>query len=271
MKKIDFFGISFLSCGIFDTSTIPQPYTSTRSPNLKLDKYVIELPFEAGGTNFINKIGYEITSDSLFFIKPNSVRYTIYPLKCLCLHFTVEDPNFIKLLDNIPVYSNPQNRTEIYKCLLEMVYLFADRPQNYEISFLSSFLKLLDLTIQNISTYSSNIIISLPQNSIIKAKNHIELNYHTKITLEQLSNMVNLSPIYFQRIFTAATGKSPHKFLLDKRLSVAKELLLVSNHSLAEISNMCGFSSQSRFNIVFKQNEGLTPTEYKNKNRIKEY
>lgn len=269
MKKIDFFGISFLSCGVFDTSAIPHPHSSTRSPNLKLNEFIIELPFDVGGTNYIDNTGYEITTDSVFFLKPGSVRYTLYPLKCLCLHFHVTDPTILKLLESIPTYSKPLNREEIYECLFKLICLLTKQTQNFEISILACFFKLIDLILQNNSVNTLNLNISLPSNAVIKAKNYIELNYHTKITLEQLSDMVSLSPIYFQRLFTTIIGKSPHKYLLDKRLSVAKELLLISNHSLAKISNMCGFSSQSRFNIVFKQNEGLTPTEYKNKNRIK--
>lgn len=260
-----------MSCGIFDTANIIKPYSTTRSSIITTDKYVLELPFERGGVNFVDGKGYDITPDSFFFIKPNSTRYTVYPLKCLCFHFNVSDPKLIECFDNIPVYLKLTNRNEIYKCFLELIYLFTDRPQNYEISALANFFNLINLLLQNISSNTSVISITLPRNAIIKTKNYIELNYQTKITLEQLSDMVNLSPIYFQRIFTAATGKSPHKYLLDKRLQVAKELLLVSNHSLTEISQMCGFSSQSRFNIVFKQNEGLTPTEYKNKNRIDSY
>jgi len=268
LKNSGFFGISFLSCGVFDTSNIISPFSMTRSPVIKTDKYVVELPFEVGGKNFINDVDYSITPDSIFFVKPGSRRYTVYPLKCLCLHFNVSDQRFVKIFESIPTYSKLQNRDEVYKCFLELIYLFTDRPENFEIPVLSAFFRLLELILENNSANTSDLTITLPRNAVIKAKNHIELHYNTKITLEQLSSMVNLSPIYFQRIFTAATGKTPHRYLLDKRLSVAKELLLVSNHSLTEISNLCGFSSQSRFNIVFKQNEGLTPTEYKNKNRI---
>lgn len=271
MKKIDFAAFEMISCGVFDTANILNPYSSTRSPTLTTDKYIIELPFETGGKNFINGKYYDITPDCIFFIKPNTIRYTVYPNRCLCLHFLTNEDWFKQLLDDIPVCVKLKNRDKIYKNFLETISLFTDRPKNFKISLLANYFNIINLILQDASANTSELAITLPRNAIIKTMNYIDLNYQSKITLEQLSQMVNLSPVHFQRIFTATTGKSPHKYLLDRRLQVAKELLLVSNHSLNEIALMCGFSSQSRFNIVFKQHEGITPTEYKTKGRIEDF
>ncbi len=268
MRNINSLAFEIISCGVFDTANIVNPYLVHRSPDLITDKYVLELPFETGGKHYINGKFYDITPDCIFFVRPNSTRYTVYPNKCLCLHFSINDDRFEHLLDDIPVCLKLKNRDKIYKSFLETISLFTDRPKNHEISILANFFNIINLILKDASANPSEFTLTLPRNAIIKTRNYINDNYQSKITLEQLSGMVNLSPIYFQRIFTVATGKSPHKYLLDRRLEVAKELLLVSNHSLNEIAHMCGFSSQSRFNIVFKQNEGLTPTEYKTKNRI---
>lgn len=270
MEALELFGILFEGCGVFDSSDMPRH--NSISAVHKTTRYEIELPFEKGGINNIDGVDREIDTDTLFFIKPNSTRFTVYPFKCLSLHFSTKDSNLNKVLEDIPTFITLQNRNEIFSLFFKMVCIFSEHPPHFEISFISTFFELIHLILKE-SSPINNIVptIKLPVNAVKQAKNYIDTNYQNKITYEEICNAVNLSPVYLQRIFTAATGKSPHKYLLDKRLQIAKELLLLSNHNLTEISNMCGFSSQSRFNVVFKQIEGVTPTEYKKKNRIKNY
>lgn len=266
----EFLGILFENCGVFGSSAIE---TTAKKSNIQtVTHYVIELPLETGGTTYVNGVGQKISPNTLFFIKPGAIRYTVFPLRCFALHFKTNNPELIKIFDDIPFFIELQNRNKIYSCFLEMIQIFTNKSPHFEISYMNKFFEFIDLIIQDSSSTNNPFInTKLSGTAIKEAKNYIDTHYHEKISLEQLSNMVNLSPIYFQRVFTAITGKSPHKYLLDKKLQVAKELLLVSNYNLTEISNMCGFSSQSRFNIVFKQTEGMTPTEYKKKNRINNY
>lgn len=52
-------------------------------------------------------------------------------------------------------------------------------------------------------------------------------------------------------------------YLLQVRLSKARDLLLVSSHSIEEISEICGFSSVSYFRTSFKQIIGTSPLHYR--------
>ena len=56
---------------------------------------------------------------------------------------------------------------------------------------------------------------------------------------------------------------SPIDYLLNVRLTKAKELLLSSKKSIGEISEECGFSSANYFGLIFKQKEKLSPANYK--------
>jgi AraC family transcriptional regulator len=56
---------------------------------------------------------------------------------------------------------------------------------------------------------------------------------------------------------------SPHRWLVARRVSKAKELLERSNLTLAEVAALCGFSSQSHLNAAFKQYAGLSPGRWR--------
>ena len=79
-----------------------------------------------------------------------------------------------------------------------------------------------------------------------------------------IANSVNFSPIYFHNMFTSYVGKTPHAFLLEKRLESAKLYLLTTNMPMNDIVEKCGFSSHSYFDSLFKKAFGITPTEFRN-------
>ena len=57
---------------------------------------------------------------------------------------------------------------------------------------------------------------------------------------------------------------SPKQYLLNKRLTRAKELLKETNASVFEIANSVGYDDQLYFSRIFKKHIGISPTEYKN-------
>ncbi len=83
------------------------------------------------------------------------------------------------------------------------------------------------------------------------------------LTVEALANEACLSPFHFARAFKAATGTSPHRYLTDRRVDTAKSLIAEGRLPLAEIANLCGFSSQSHFTRCFKRIVGATPGTYR--------
>ena len=82
------------------------------------------------------------------------------------------------------------------------------------------------------------------------------------LSLEALAARANLSAIHFHNCFKAASGRTLHRFVEERRLKHAMELLLSTDMTLTEIAFTCGFSSQSYFSYVFKRSTGLTPRAY---------
>jgi AraC-like DNA-binding protein len=81
-------------------------------------------------------------------------------------------------------------------------------------------------------------------------------------SVRQLSEQVGLSPTYFCKAFRQSTGMPPHRYLTERRIALAKELIARRDLSLTEIALSTGFGSSSHFSIAFRNAVGVAPTIY---------
>ena len=79
------------------------------------------------------------------------------------------------------------------------------------------------------------------------------------IPLQILSDLVKLSRSYFSRAFKVSTGLAPHQWLLQARISKAKQLLLETDRPLAQIAIDVGFADQAHFTRTFRREAGESP------------
>jgi AraC family transcriptional regulator len=91
----------------------------------------------------------------------------------------------------------------------------------------------------------------------------MEDNLGTELTLEVLAGVANMPISTFVRGFRHATNMSPHKYLLHRRISRARQLLGSSHIPIAEIAYRLGFSSQSHFSTVFSAWVGESPARFR--------
>ena len=88
-------------------------------------------------------------------------------------------------------------------------------------------------------------------------------NLDVDLDLQSLANETGYSRTHFLRMFRAATGQTPHRYILELRLTRAKNLLRERRTSLIDIAALCGFSSQAHMATAFRQLLGITPSEYR--------
>lgn len=91
----------------------------------------------------------------------------------------------------------------------------------------------------------------------------IHQNLEKDLRLEQIARVMNLSNFYFIRQFKAAFGVTPHQYILDCRVGLAKELLRDTFLPISVVSQRCGFSTQSHFTSAFRQTVGASPRVYR--------
>lgn len=98
-----------------------------------------------------------------------------------------------------------------------------------------------------------------------ECKNYISHHLHQSISLNDLADLVDMNPSYLSTQFKKVTHQSIKQYINEKKVQEAQFLIQTSHYSLAEISDILQFSSQSHFHKVFKAVTGLSPSEYKNK------
>ena len=84
------------------------------------------------------------------------------------------------------------------------------------------------------------------------------------LRLSELAAVNGMNQYRFARAFQAATGDSPHRYLMKLRIARAQDLLAASNLSLSTIATTVGFSSQSHMTLAFQRNLSITPGRYRN-------
>lgn len=92
---------------------------------------------------------------------------------------------------------------------------------------------------------------------------YIDEHARENIHVSDVAAHVGLHPDYVSRKFKDETGRSIGDYLKEAKVSEAKSLLKYSGLSLAEISEVLSFSSQSFFSAVFKQLTGVTPRQFR--------
>ena len=98
---------------------------------------------------------------------------------------------------------------------------------------------------------------------IYRTIQYLQSNYTQKITLEDLSRRVYVSPTYLSRVFKQDTGSSIVDYLNMIRIEKSKDLLADKSVSLINVALQSGFESQSYFNHIFKSSCGMTPLQYR--------
>ena len=93
-------------------------------------------------------------------------------------------------------------------------------------------------------------------------EDYVRAYYHRNISLQELADLVHLSPYYFARQFKKTTGMSPHNYLLHVRIERAKGLLEQDEANLYKIAVELGFADQSHFTRHFRKVTGATPRQY---------
>lgn len=92
---------------------------------------------------------------------------------------------------------------------------------------------------------------------------YIRENLTSNISVKELAGLVQMSPSHFTRVFKAAFGVTPYRFVMRERIEGAKGMLATTKLSASQISSVYGFSSQSHFAKVFREVTGVTPKQYK--------
>jgi AraC family transcriptional regulator len=88
----------------------------------------------------------------------------------------------------------------------------------------------------------------------------IEARLEGKLSVREIAGTLGLSTGFFNRAFKDAVGKTPHDYIVDRRISRARVLLRTRKLALAEIAAATGFSSHAHMTSQFCRRLGITPS-----------
>ncbi|KAA3636030.1 MAG: AraC family transcriptional regulator [Bacteroidetes bacterium] len=94
-------------------------------------------------------------------------------------------------------------------------------------------------------------------------KEIINANIYSDLSVEQLAGLTNRSLSSFKREFKKVFNASPASYLKSKKLEKAAELLLTTDIQISHIAYDCGFADQAHFSKSFKQEFGISPSNYR--------
>ncbi|MDQ2996398.1 MAG: AraC family transcriptional regulator [Chloroflexota bacterium] len=88
---------------------------------------------------------------------------------------------------------------------------------------------------------------------------YIGENLAHDLALDAIADVAGMSPYHFTRLFKQAVGLPVHRYVTQRRLIAARQLLLVGAHSIAQVAALTGFADQSHLHRNFKATYGITP------------
>lgn len=161
--------------------------------------------------------------------------------------------------DNSIVYAQiPETAIKTVDALFDDISHYAKNENHGDMIFASCLLRLLVFMTENaVDT------VTPPHGSMYKAIKYINSNIKEAITVDSICEYVHMSKYHLCRSFKKATGLTVMNYILNTRITLAKNLLANENISVGEISELCGFSNISVFCRAFKENTSMTPLQYR--------
>lgn len=99
----------------------------------------------------------------------------------------------------------------------------------------------------------------LPPRILARAQDYLAARLDGTVSIADVADACHLSRSHFSRAFRQSTGKTPHEWLLERRLERAVGLLRTTDLPIAGIAVSCGFADQSHLTRSFSKRLGLTP------------
>lgn len=101
------------------------------------------------------------------------------------------------------------------------------------------------------------------KNSIQRIIEYIDHHYKEDLSRTTLADMVYLSADHLARVFKKETGETLVKYITDKRINAAKEMLSDTKTPISQVASEVGYDNYSYFTKIFKEKTGVSPGDYR--------
>jgi len=251
-----------LSAGSFDSRNAFGKESGFITKERCLSNYELEFFIENGGKTFIDEEAYDISRGKVLVGKPGQKRHSKLHFKAYYIHLEINEGYLRQCIDELPDFFKAQNNRVYEEIFLRIAELNEGDFDGKELYIVSKIYELVSEMYKD-ANIAERQIGELNEKKLESARLFIEEKYNTPIKLKDISDFVNLSSVYFHKIFKKRYGETPNEYLQSVRLLKAKNYLAATDCTAEEIAFACGFSSQSYFNYFFKQKIGIPPLQYR--------
>ncbi|SEK54226.1 AraC-type DNA-binding protein [Pseudobutyrivibrio ruminis] len=275
--------------GIFETVHYKQSTTLKLYDNREYEDYPkhwhpaieIIMPVENGYTMQFSNSEVYLREKDICIICPGCVhaikapetgRRIIFQPNTTYLRFLREFEVLISFMSPYAIIT-PEDYPSIHEQLVNMLVEIKEEymagTSFSELSIYSKILEMFKLIGQNYSsktTKTNDYSVSSKEdyaNKFVEICDYIDNHCSEDLKLDEVADMSGFSKFYFERLFKQFTGTSFYKYVNQKRIAKASELLIEPGNSVTDVALNCGFMSISSFIRMFKLQKGCTPTEFK--------
>ncbi len=189
----------------------------------------------------------------------------LYP-DVLKMIYDKEFPNFLKSVDEIqPSNYQKIKGSQLLKSYIESLQFYFDNPALVSEELLKLKLKELILLLAKTDNLQKikNLLNNMFSKKDIDFKSIIEANIYNDLSINELAILTNLSLSSFKRSFKNHYEISPAKYIKQRRLEKATELLKATNLRISDIAFDTGFNDLAHFSKSFQAKYKLSPSEFR--------
>ena len=148
---------------------------------------------------------------------------------------------------------------------LEICREFAEKPPCYEMMVKAKLLVLLSDIQRSYGMVPADAANTSARYRKVmqKVQTYIADHCTEDLSVEELADMVHVSPSYFFQMFREVNGLSPKDYIIRMRVMAAIHLLETTSDDVLDIAQACGFNSLSNFYTAFKRIAGKSPVKYR--------
>ena len=215
---------------------------------------------------------YEVKKGGAFLILPNEITYyeadKNEPWEYAWAAFDGEESDEVLQtagLSKLNLVCNIFKLEECCRYLENMIERF-QKPGYHDYELMGLFY----LVFSTVARTETRIKKVPEQGYLDKAVSYILQNYSYDINVSDIARYVGIDRTYLFKIFKKYKNISVKKYLIEYRILAAKDMIGNTEYNMTEIALSCGFYDLPSFCRLFKQLEGITPTEYRSKTISKE-
>jgi LacI family transcriptional regulator len=121
----------------------------------------------------------------------------------------------------------------------------------------------------DIVTRQSTDTLAIGDPAVVRALSFLRKNPSAQMRVEDVARQAGVSRRVLERRFVELLHRTPADEIRRVHLERACKLLVETDTSLSQVAEMAGFSSQAYFSDLFRRQMGLTPLQYRRRNRVR--